>query len=42
MPAAARPVFLECLGMVRPDARQEAELQRVANNFVALYNGDVM
>ncbi|HEV2502310.1 MAG TPA: hypothetical protein VGV39_04510 [Mesorhizobium sp.] len=28
--------------IVRLDARQEAELQRVANNFVAYHKGDVM
>lgn len=28
--------------IVRLDARQEAELQRVADKFVALHNGDVM
>lgn len=28
--------------IVRLDARQEAELQRVADKFVALHEGDVM
>ncbi len=28
--------------IVRLDARQEAELQRVADKFVALHDGDVM
>lgn len=28
--------------IVRLDARQEAELQRVADNFVAYHKGDVM
>lgn len=28
--------------IVRLDSRQEAELQRVADKFVALHNGDVM
>ncbi len=28
--------------IVRLDARQEAELQRVADKFVALHGGDVM
>ncbi|WP_186307006.1 hypothetical protein [Mesorhizobium amorphae] len=28
--------------IVRLDARQEAELQRQANKFVAIHNGDVM
>lgn len=28
--------------IVRLDARQEAELQRVADKFVALHSGDVM
>lgn len=28
--------------IVRLDARQEAELQRVAENFVAYHGGDVM
>lgn len=28
--------------IVRLDARQEAELQRVADNFVAYHGGDIM